>query len=376
MPRILHLADLHLGWEPTYLPGEKRKIRRSERDQLLQKAVDYALSPQNGIQAVLIVGDLFERYCPEAPLVGQVKKQIARLDKAGMLVVTIPGNHDEITYRESVYRQHGEDWPGHLVRNPMPELSVSGEVNGTGVHIYSLAYTGGLTRPGSITSFPRHDASGIHIGAFHGSLDWEGLADRSLPLDSSLLAGAGYDYVALGHYHRYTEKKIGSGKAVYPGAVEFKNFNDPGNGSLTIVEHMGSHIKIEAVPLAVRQHQFQELDLSDFAGPEELRQVCLRLADQEMMMHLTLTGAHRFPVHAETLAAELEPYFFHLEIENSAYFFAKNFLDSIAQEPTVRGTYVRRIREKQKETSSEREQKVLERALLTGLAALEGSDLS
>lgn len=375
MPRILHLADLHLGWEPAYLPEEKSNIRRRERDQLLEKAVDYALSPQNNIQAVLIAGDLFEHYCPEGSLVTRVMEQIARLSKAGMIVVTIPGNHDEITYRESVYRQHGGNWPGYLVRNPMPELSFSGEVKGTGVYIYSLAYTGGVTRPGSIKSFPRIDASGIHIGAFHGSLDWEGLADRSLPLDSSLLAGAGYDYIALGHYHRYMEKKVGSGKAVYPGSVEFKSFNDPGTGFLTIAEYISNHIKIETVPIAVRRHQFQEFDLSTFAGPEELRQACLKFADREVMTHLTLTGTPCFPVNVETLTAELEAHYFYLEIESSTHFFAESFLDSIAQEPTVRGTFVRRMREKQKEASTEREQKVLEQALLKGLSALEGSDL-
>ncbi len=337
MLRILHLADLHLGWEPAYLPEEERKTRRRERDKLLEKAVDYALSQGSGIQAVLIVGDLFEHYCPDGALVSQVIDQITRLSKAGMLVVTVPGNHDEITYRESVYRQHSDSWPGCLVRNPMPELSVSREVKGTGLHIYSLAYTGGITRPGSIESFPRSDASGIHIGAFHGSLDWEGLTDRSLPLDSTTLAGAGYDYVALGHYHRYTERKIGSGTAVYPGAVEFKSFHDPGNGFLTIVECTGTHTTIKTEPLPVRQHQFKELDLSGFADPEELRQAALNFADQEVMTHITLTGTPRFPVNTEALYAELEPYYFHLEIENHAHFFAESFLDSIAQEPTVRG---------------------------------------
>ncbi len=377
MLRILHLADLHLGWEPAYLSGEKSKLRRRERDQLLEKAVDYALSPQHNIQAVLIVGDLFEHYCPEGALVKRVMEQIARLSKAGMLVVTIPGNHDEITYRESVYRQHGDGWPGCLVRNPMPELSFSGEVKGTGVHIYSLAYTGGVTRPASIESFPRSDAPGIHIGAFHGSLDWEGLADRSMPLDSLLLAEAGYDYLALGHYHRYMEKKVGSGAAVYPGSVEFKSFNDPGTGSLTIAEYTGTGnlFKIETAPIAVRRHQFQELDLSTFVGLEELRQACLQFADREVMTHLALTGTPSFPVNAETLAAELEDHYFHLEIESSAHFFAESFLDSIAGEPTVRGTYVRRMREKQKEAMTERERKVLEQALLKGLSALEGSDL-
>ena len=126
--------------------------------------------------------------------------------------------------------------------------------------------------------------------------------------------------------------------------------------------------------MAVRKHLRQNIDLSTLGGPEELRQACRKYAGEEMMAHLTLTGTPQFFIDAGALAAELEPYFFHLEIINDAHYFAKDFLDNIAVEPTVRGTYVRRIREKQKNASTEREQKVLELALLKGLAALEGSD--
>ncbi len=236
MIRLMHLADLHLGWEPNYLPDDKKKIRRRERDQLLAKAVDYALAPKNDIQGMLIVGDLFEKYKPEDSLVRETMRQLSRLTAQGMMVVTIPGNHDEITYRESVYRTQGANWPGTLVTNPMPAHCLSRHgIHDTPVHIYSLAYTGGLTKAATMENLPCPEEPGFHIGAFHGSLDWEGLGDRSLPLRSSVLAGAGYDYIALGHYHKYGNYSIGNSIAVYPGAVEFKSFNDPGTGHFTVV---------------------------------------------------------------------------------------------------------------------------------------------
>lgn len=374
MLRILHLADLHLGWVPTYLNDEKRGIRYRERNQLLRKAIDFALSPANDIHAVLIVGDLFEEYRPDESLVRQVIDELGRLTKAGLSIVTIPGNHDEITYRESVYRQHGDNWPGKLVCNPMPELSVSTEVNGIGVHVYSLAYTGGLTRPTSIEKFPREDLPGLHIGAFHGSLDWDGPADRSLPLKSAQLAEADYNFIALGHYHSFSEHKVGKGTAIYPGAVEFKSFHDPGTGNLTIVEYSGSNLKIEEVELDIRKHQRRNLDISGFNRMDELCDACRVYADPEGMLHLSLTGTPRFPFQEDRLVEELEPDFFYLEIHNDAQYFSESFLDSIAKEPTVRGAYVRRLREKQGAAESERERKVLEQALLKGLAALQGGD--
>ncbi len=374
MIRILHLADLHLGWEPAYLPEEKKKIRRNERDQLLKKAVDFALFPENNIDAVFIIGDLFEKYSPPPPLVKEVLRQLDRLLQGGKELFTVPGNHDEITYRDSVYRKHRDEWPGVLVSNPMPELVVSKKINGIKLHIYSLAYTGGLTRPHAIDSFPRKDEAGLHVGAFHGSLDWQKLADRSLPLNSSLLAKAGYDYIALGHYHRHLEEKIGKGIAVYPGSVEFKNFHDTGTGHFTVMEYPGDRINIEKYPVDRRQHLFKEISLSDISDREELIKLCRKLSDPQAMVHLKLSGNPRFAIDTEKLAEELEPYFFYLEIDNSARFFAESFLKSIAQEPTVRGAYVRRFQEKQKEVASEREQKVLKRALLKGLTALEGKE--
>lgn len=369
------MADLHLGWEPAYLPDEKRIIRREERDQLLKKAVDYALAPKNNIQAVLIVGDLFENYSPPDYLVRQIKEQLSRLVTAGLLVVTVPGNHDEITYRESVYRRHSEEWPGELVKNALPELVVSQEINGMSIYIYSLAYTGGVTSIKSLDEYPRRETSGLHLGAFHGSLDWEGVNDRSLPLNSNHLAKAGYDYIALGHYHRYSEKSVGPGKAVYPGAVEFKSFNDPGTGYITVIEYTGSAFKIENITMEVRRHFFREVDISGFATEEELYTYCLQFADEEAMLHLNLIGTPLFAVRTEKLIDLLDSHFFYLEIENSAQFFAESFLDSIAQEPTVRGEYVRRMHHRQKEAATEQEQKLLKQALLKGLAALEGSDL-
>ncbi|MDD3654546.1 MAG: metallophosphoesterase [Desulfotomaculaceae bacterium] len=134
----------------------KRGLSQRERNQLLQKAVDYALAPGNNIQGVLIVGDLFEKYKPEDTLVHETMRRLSRLTAQGMLVVIIPGNHDEITYRESVYRTHGKDWPGILVTNPMPEHCLSHTIQGTPVHIYSLAYTGGLTKTAAaLDVFPR-----------------------------------------------------------------------------------------------------------------------------------------------------------------------------------------------------------------------------
>ncbi|WP_374713305.1 DNA repair exonuclease, partial [Symbiobacterium terraclitae] len=222
MIRILHLADLHLGWRPAFMPRDRAEERRRRRDTLLERAVDLALDRRNGIDMVVIAGDLFETHRPEEPLVAAVMGQLRRLEQGGVPVVTVPGNHDEITYPNSVYQNHREDWPGLLVTNPNPAHVASLTVQGAAVHLYSLAYTGGVTQTQPpVNRFPKVDGPGVHLAVFHGTLgDWGG--DRSLPLDPAALAKAGYDYVALGHIHKPGEVRLGRGLAVYPGAVEGK----------------------------------------------------------------------------------------------------------------------------------------------------------
>ncbi|WP_324667949.1 hypothetical protein [Geochorda subterranea] len=46
-------------------------------------------------------------------------EQFRRLEAAGVRVVTVPGNHDEITCADSVYRERASEWPGLLVQSPV-----------------------------------------------------------------------------------------------------------------------------------------------------------------------------------------------------------------------------------------------------------------
>lgn len=374
MIRLLHLADLHLGWEPKYLPNDKRKIRKNERNELLEKAVNFALEPKNNIDGVVIAGDLFEKFDPSDSLVREVISQLSRITDRGLTLITVPGNHDEYTYKNSVYRENFNKWPGRLITNPMPEHCFSTSIGDFKIHVYSLAYTGGLTKPQEIQEYPRIHEDGLHLAIFHGSLDWDGLSDRSLPLYSSKLINANYDYIALGHYHQYNTIKIGHALAVYPGAVEFKSFNDEGTGKLTVISWDGRKLEVERVEVDIRQFEKINIDISLIQDYSSLVNICKEYGDSNKMVQLSLTGTPRFKVDVEKLLDELYRDFFYIDIKEDLQYFSEEFLDRIASEPTVRGMFVKRIKTKLEGIDYEYEQKVLEQAMLKGLSALEGGE--
>ena len=370
--RVLHLADLHLGYRPD-LPAPVQEEVYRERNGVLQAAVDLALDPAREIRLVLIAGDLFETHRPEAALVEDVIRQLGRLEAAGIRVVTVPGNHDEITYNDSVYRREARRWPGLLVTAPMPDRVASLELNGTPCNLVAMAYTGGVTRvDGPLKAFPPAEGEGVHLAVFHGSLDWDG-GERSLPLDGEALAAVGYDYIALGHIHRGGRRQLGTGLANYAGMVAGKGFADPGVGCWTIVALGDGPARVEEVPAAVTPWRVLELDVTPFSEPEELEEAIREVLAPGSLIQVRMTGDLAFSLDLPGLAARLAPLCRHLDVVDATRGLAPRLLEAVAAEPTIRGLFVRRLQD-QLAAAAPEEGEVIRRALRRGLLALQGGD--
>lgn len=371
--RCLHLADLHLGWAPRDLGGREDE-RRRERDGLLKKAVDLALAHDSGIQMVVIAGDLFETHRPDGGLVDAVLQELRRLERAGIFLITVPGNHDEVTYIDSVYRRHRGEWPGILVTNPMPEKINTINLGETACHLYSLAYTGGLTRATDLLSqFPHSGEAGVHVGVFHGSLDWQA-GERSLPLSSQGLAQAGYDYVALGHIHRHQEKTVNKTLMLYPGAVEGKTFSDPGEGFFTVAQIGEGFPEIKKIPAKARVYQQAQVDVTGMSGEADLEKEVERMADPEAMVELRLQGVFSFLPNISSFRSRMSKKFYHLELKDETEFFNMEILRGWATEPTLRGSFLQRMLNRLEATADEEEQRIVYLALVKGVFALTKED--
>lgn len=367
--RILHLADLHLGWQPDFL-GDKNGERTAERNLLLSRAADFALKRENKIDGVILAGDLFETHRPDRGLLEATLTQLERLVRAEKFVITVPGNHDEVSYRDSVFRLEAARWPGVLALNPNPAELACIERNGRKTAFYGLAYTAGVTRTSPpLHEFPRREAH-HHIGVFHGSLDWD-TGDRSLPISGDAVARSGYDYLALGHIHKHSLRTLGTVVACYAGAPEAKNFSDPGCGLFTVVT-LNDGVRVETANAGCRPCLTRSLDLSYFDSPADLAEEIRSLADSQAMFQLTLTGMANFDTDATVLQQEFAHLFYYFQVESEGVFLHDTLINSLTEEPTIRGYFVRSMREHLRLAESEEERHILRRALRYGVAALRG----
>jgi len=367
--RLLHLADLHLGWEPRDWPADRAADRRRRRDAVLSRAVDVALA--EGAHLVVIAGDLFDDFDPPSDVVDAAVRELGRLQAAGAVPVTVPGNFDELTYGSSVYRRRA-DWPGVLIADPLPAHVASLDLAGERVHLYGAAYTGGVTptdRP--LREFPRLEEPGIHIAAFHGSLG-AGDGGRALALDPDALAAARYHYIALGKLHEPLRHEFPAGPAVYPGAPEALGFGDGGCGSITLVDLEGERAVAREVPVAVQPVRDAFLDLTPVDDVAEIDAFIAELADGEAVQRVRLGGALWLPeLDVATLRQRHADAFFHLEVVDEVEELAPELLARWAEEASVRGAFVSRMLTRL-EAAGGNDRARLALSLRWGIAALYG----
>ncbi len=376
MRKILHLADLHLGFAHRYL-GDRAPQRAEEALKTLERVVDWALDDAHQIGAVLIAGDLFETHeDPDPRLTGRVISTLKRVVGEGRALVTVPGNHDEISYPESVYRVHADTWPGVLVRQPLPGLAARFDLDGTPCAVYSMAYTAGLspnTLPAVKLEEEDEEENEVRLALLHGTLDAEP-ADRTYRIDSSTLREARIAYAALGHIHKPAEVRVGDGLGVYPGTLNGKGFDDPGVSELVVVSFSGGLPQIERVPFPVRPIQTRSIDLAHYPTMEALIRDLEAGAQSNLILRLEPHGPCPEDFDQEYFLGRLRESFFHLELNDRSLMLSDQDIERIAQQPTVKGMFVRHMQERiaaQAENDAVREVERL--ALRKGLAAFDAA---
>jgi exonuclease SbcD len=92
--RFLHTADWHVG---RSIRGRSRAV---EFDQAVTEVVGIAV--QEGVDAVLLAGDLYDHRSPAPEADALVFEALVRLHEAAIRVVAIPGNHDSAIRLEAL----------------------------------------------------------------------------------------------------------------------------------------------------------------------------------------------------------------------------------------------------------------------------------
>jgi len=215
---ILHTADLHLSGRRKD-PADDPDSESESAFRSLEAIVDSA--NHNGVDLVLISGDLFDTYKPSKQVVSFVQEQFAKLAPPAIL---IPGNHDCLSCADA-YHTHGWDETNMHPKIITQHEGETLEVPGLPLVVWGRAMVEHSPDFNPLEGLPPRNGNAWQIAMGHGFFYAEGeTGDRASPIHAQEIRSSGWDYIALGHNHVHRDVSQGSVKAAYCGSpVTFLN---------------------------------------------------------------------------------------------------------------------------------------------------------
>lgn len=227
--RFLQISDLHLDSRLSggrfALPPHKREHLNQDMVRALGRAVNMARD--NDVDAILLPGDAWDDESVSLATAAQFFDVLAKA--APIPVIIAPGNHDPyhvFSFYNAAYYQSrtGRPHPDNVFIFNTSDIRPMHVPTLPGVTFYGCCFTENRPRSERILRGVKpDDTDGLHILLLHGSQDDIVAPDpdamATAPFSREELLACGFDYTALGHYHRYSELRDDSGRirAAYGG---------------------------------------------------------------------------------------------------------------------------------------------------------------
>lgn len=338
------VADVHLDQAFSWAgPDVGRRLRQSIRDALRRAA---GAAARAGVDAFCVAGDLFEddRYGPDTPAF--LRSVFAELAPTPVLLT--PGNHDPAV-RTSPYAT--VEWTPNVHVFLHPKLSAFPLADG--FTVWGAGHDRPAYTPGFFDSGFHASGAGVHVALFHGAergtlrFEEEGKIAHA-PFDECQIAAAGLAHAFAGHYHQPRDTAL----LTYPGNLEHLAFGETSERGLVIAT-VAADGSVASQRTVVARVGMYDLDLAvDGCGTvDEIRaRLEAKLAELPQdapvrIARVTVTGQVSGTLQVSqadlvTVQHSLDKLVIHrLELRPA------EDMDQIAEEPTVRGAFVRMVRQ-------------------------------
>ncbi len=319
--RLIHTSDLHLGSAlSSRFSPEAARVRRLELQQTLYRLADEA--ERQGCDGIIIAGDLFDTDNPSA------------LDKE--LFLSTVRRHSEILF---FYLQGNHDESGLGKSNLPKNLYLFGD-DYTEYKIGEVSIVGKTKLGSNAFDNLKLNSKRKNIVVLHGAVgssSGEGirLADAS---------HLGIDYLALGHYHKFSQMKIdGRATAVYSGTPEGRGFDESHTCGYVLIDTDGK-LTYSFVPFAKRTVLTITVDISSALKTydvESLVKNSIKEVHEDSVVRVVLSGQRHKELIYDSgyLCNMLGSRFFHFEIVDESSL--KIERDELKYDKSLSGEFLR-----------------------------------
>jgi exonuclease SbcD len=362
MISFIHGADFHLDSPFSALPPEQAAERRAEQRALFASLASLA----EGVDLVFLAGDLFDGdqiYPETADCIRRTLGQIS----APVLIA--PGNHDWVS-RHSPYRQVG--WPSN-VHVFDSESVTSVFFPSLGCTVYGAGFLAPECRRSLLEGFRASQSeSGYQFMVMHGEVG-SGTGAYN-PITRQEIEESGLDYLALGHIHQYSgPQQAGNTAYAWPGCPQGRGFDETGEKGVLRGQADETGVTLSFLPLAAHRYWEQSVVLQPDEDPLETILAALPEGTEQDIYRIILKGESGAEgLDIEALSEALAPRFYHVALRDKSAI--RQELWARAEEDTLTGLFLKKMREKMDAAPTEAEHLRLQKAVRFGLAALEGRE--
>jgi DNA repair exonuclease SbcCD nuclease subunit len=297
MLRLLHTADIHLGARHTDL-GDAAAAQRERQFAAFRATIDLAIAEK--VDLFLIAGDLFDSNVQPRRSVERVAAELARLTKARIRSVLVPGTHD-VYDRASVYRAY--DVPA-MAGGASTDLITLLTPEHPWVHLPALdTVVHGPVFPTKRAPYsPLRDLAAVEtpdatwrIGLLHASIAIPGRTDGDeVVITTDEIGASGLDYLALGHWHSAQQATTKGVTYAYSGAPEPVAVDQDRAGKVLLVTldvQNGAHqVKVEERVVGRTMFQRLELDAATIESQPALITRLEQAANPDLVLDVRLIG--------------------------------------------------------------------------------------
>ncbi len=293
---FIHAADLHLGSPLAGLALKDAEIARHfamAGRRAFEDLVSRAIETQ--VAFMVVAGDIYDGDWTDATIGLFFARQVARLDRAGIPLVMVRGNHDA----ESVITRSIR-LPDSVHVFPTPRADTH-RLDHLRVALHGRSFPNRAVEENYALSYPAAVPGWFNIGVLHTSCDGHAAHATYAPCSIADLTGRGYDYWALGHIHEYGALARDPW-IVFPGNLQGRSIRESGPKGAVCVEVADGRVS-DVTRIYVDHARFArcEADLNGLTRETEalqaiedaLREPARAGGGRLLALRLTLTGETR-----------------------------------------------------------------------------------
>ncbi|TCO68297.1 metallophosphoesterase family protein [Marinisporobacter balticus] len=369
--KILHCADLHFDTPFSELSRNKSESRKEDLRETFGTIIELVKKEKVGI--LFISGDLFDNKRVMQTTLDYIHKKF--LEISDTKIFLCPGNHDFYDHK-SFY--HTMKWPSnvYIFHEKISKVNLA-ELN---TCVYGVGFSKSYERKSLIENFCVDDESYINMMVLHGQVVQKGQKSDYNPITIEDIGRSRLDYLALGHTHKYTGiESVENTFFAYSGCPEGRGFDELGEKGVLIGELGKGYCHLRFQETSKRKYFVKKIDISETRTYEEIiRKINDQIENSYKKTHLYkihLIGeiSEKFSIRTDLIEQKLKEEFYFIKIIDDTQMILD--YDALEKEFSLKGIFIRNMREKMYQACDEQEKKRLLKALKFGIKALEGEGI-